>query len=638
MDRIGSLIYRLFEHLVRPLSIAAAFRLGSSLGWAAYWLAAPYRKLALHNLGIAFPELPTSGRRAIAKRHFSTLGGNLLTGLKFSSVAHENLNRCVEFSGIEVIEDLVKRKQRFVFATGHIGNWEIFAQILPSLFPPRAGTIYQRLGNAYIDGRIRETRARLGVPLFERKEGFQGAIQTLRAGSAVCILIDQHAGDSGLWCPLFGRLASTTPLAATMALRTGAVLVSGCIHTLAPGKWRLVVDRPLDPAGRSVDAITAELNRALETQIRASPADWLWVHNRWKTPRPKFLLATYKRPPSLGAEEAAVLQRFRMVIRSPNWLGDAVMCVPAVRAIKRGRPDAHVTILVKSKLADLWRAVPDVDEIIEIRPGISIFGVAKMLRNRFDAAVVFPNSIRSAMEVWLAAIPRRAGFPAPWRDRLLNQIFREKKKKLAVGGIQHQAQRYLKLAEFIGAEIEGSLDFAPRCEPSNGGPRRIAVCPGAEYGPAKRWLPERFAEVMARISASRACEWVLVGVARDAPIGAQIEAASGVSIRNLIGATSLAELISELRQCDLLLTNDTGTMHLASLLRVPVAAIFGSTEPALTGPLGGANRIIRRHVSCSPCFLRECPIDFRCMREVTVEEVAEAVQEVLLEHATNNTV
>jgi lipopolysaccharide heptosyltransferase II len=158
---------------------------------------------------------------------------------------------------------------------------------------------------------------------------------------------------------------------------------------------------------------------------------------------------------------------------------------------------------------------------------------------------------------------------------------------------------------------------------------KIGLCPGAEYGPAKRWLPERFAEAAAKITEQSSAQWILLGTKNDAAIGEQIAAAIGDHCVDRIGQTTLDQLIDELRRCRLLLTNDTGTMHLAALLGVPVVAVFGSTEPRLTGPLGNGHTILRHHVECSPCFLRECPIDFRCMKAVTTDEVAGAVLSML---------
>jgi lipopolysaccharide heptosyltransferase II len=158
---------------------------------------------------------------------------------------------------------------------------------------------------------------------------------------------------------------------------------------------------------------------------------------------------------------------------------------------------------------------------------------------------------------------------------------------------------------------------------------KIGLCAGAEYGPAKRWLPERFAEVAAKISAQSSAQWILFGTKNDAAVGNQIAAAIGDHCMNRIGQTTLDQLIDELRECRLVLTNDTGTMHLASLIGLPVVAIFGPTEPRLTGPLGNGHILLRRHVECSPCFLRKCPIDFRCMKAISTQEAVDAVLSIL---------
>src|SRR5947208_16897413 len=170
--------------------------------------------------------------------------------------------------------------------------------------------------------------------------------------------------------------------------------------------------------------------------------------------------------------------------------------------------------------------------------------------------------------------------------------------------------------------------FLPRIK-TNGAPAKLGLCPGAEYGPAKRWLPERFAEVALKIAEERPIQWVLFGTAADLETGAAIESTLGAHCLNRIGQTTLDQLAAELGECALLLTNDTGTMHLATLLGVPVVAVFGSTEPLLTGPLGNARHIIRHQVECSPCFLRECPIDFRCMTALSVDEVTDTILSIL---------
>ena len=324
----------------------------------------------------------------------------------------------------------------------------------------------------------------------------------------------------------------------------------------------------------------------------------------------------------------------RIVIRSSNWLGDAVMTVPAVRALKRANPAAHITVLTPEKIAEVWRLVAEADEVIAF-PKAKIFGVAKLIRRgKFDTGVIFPNSLRTGLEMWLARVPRRVGYAGHSRRWLLTEICGVEKSEPASGPGQHQVHHYLRLAEFLGASAEADVNFGfpnaalKKREP--GKPARIAICAGAEYGPAKRWLPERFAEVVQTLADPAGSRWQLVGTAKDLAVAEQITALcpAPAEIENLCGKTTLAELIAILRASAALLTNDTGTMHLAALLGVPVVAVFGSTEPALTGPLGSGHTVVRKRAECSPCFLRECPIDFRCMKEVESATVAEALRRI----------
>jgi len=275
----------------------------------------------------------------------------------------------------------------------------------------------------------------------------------------------------------------------------------------------------------------------------------------------------------------------------------------------------------------MWKLIPEVDAIIPL-PGGSLLPVVRLLKQQvpFDVAILFPNSLRVALETWLSAIPQRVGYRGHRRSCLVDQIVREPRKPRPP---EHHSLRFLRIARECGAETS-NIEFPKPNQTSNIKHQTlIGLCPGAEYGPAKRWLPERFAEVAAKITAQASAQWILLGTKNDTAIGEQIATAIGDHCVNRIGQTTLDQLIDELRRCRLLLTNDTGTMHLAALLGVPVVAVFGSTEPRLTGPLGNGHIILRHHVECSPCFLRECPIDFRCMKAVTADEVAGAVLSML---------
>ncbi len=614
------LLYRAAFGLINLLPLRAVFSAGRSLGWLA-WLALPgYRRLARHNLQIAFGgEMSPAERRRIVRRHFQNLGANLLSGVKLGTLPLAEAAKFVRLEGADEVHRHLRAGRPIVMALSHLSNWEVFTQMTPHHFGSVAlGTVYQKLRNRRIDEFVQRQRTRFGVRVFERSEGFQEAIRLLRSGGIIGILSDQHAGDGGMWTPFFGRLASTSPLPGVLSKRTGAALIAAAIYTDGPGKWRMTFSPALDQPNDTVASLTAKTNAAIADEIRKAPEDWFWVHNRWKTPKPNWLLSEYKRGLFLP-DDLSTLQPFRILIRASNWLGDSVISIPAVRAIKRGRPDAQITILAPEKIAAVWRLVPEVDAVMSLGE-MTLPAVARALRREgpFDVGIAFPNSLRSALELWLGKIPRRVGYAGHFRRWLLNQVVRPVER---TGPPSHQVEHYLDLARSLGVKATAD-EFAagPRAAPAEKG--RFGLCPGAEYGPAKRWLPERFAETAAAIGG----HWMLFGTAKDEEVGAQIEGALGENCTNLIGRTTLEQLVEELKTCELLLTNDTGTMHLATLLGVPVVAVFGSTEPRLTGPLGTNNRVVRHQVECSPCFLRECPLDFRCMKAVSAEEAAAAIR------------
>ncbi|MGA7274934.1 MAG: lipopolysaccharide heptosyltransferase II [Candidatus Udaeobacter sp.] len=629
LDFVVYLLFRAGSAIAAALPLPLLFAVGQLLGFCVWLVSGKYRHLAERNVAIAFADEKSPRElRRLVRRHFRLLGANFLCSVKLAAMPPEKILRRVKVENIEAMAREFRAGVPVVLVLSHLGTWELFAQLMPKFVGfVRNASVYQKLGNRFIDDHVRRTRSQTGLELFDRQAGFEPVIELLRSGGGVGVLSDQHAGDHGLWTPFFRRLASTSPLPALLARRTRAAVIAAGVYTIGPARWRMVFTERFDQPAASVAYLTSRMNEIIEQQIRVSPEDWFWVHDRWKTPRPNFLLARYKRgvylPPGISAHD---LKPFRILIRSSNWLGDAVMSVPTVRAIKNGRPDAQVTVASPANIAPMWKLVPEVDTIIPL-PNDSLLPVVSLLKRHrnFDVAILFPNSLRVALESWLSGIPRRVGYLGHCRRLLLNQTMREPRKPSPP---EHHLPRFLRIARECGAETPNTEPL-PRTSNAKPQTSKLGLCPGAEYGPAKRWLPERFAEVAAKVSAQSSAQWILFGTKNDMAIGDQIATAIGDHCVNRIGHTTLDQLIDELRECRLVLTNDTGTMHLAALLGVPVVAIFGSTEPRLTGPLGDGHIILRHHVECSPCFLRECPIDFRCMKAVRSQEVADAVLSIL---------
>lgn len=618
---VGYLAYRLLLALLGRLPLTAACRLGRWVGACAPWILPGYHRLVKRNLRYAFgEEWSEEELEARAREHWKRLVSNLLAASVIGGMDPRKFTDRAEVKHLDRLLGALEKKRGVVMVIAHLGNWELFAQLAMHLPGYGLGAVYQRLGNRLVDAHVREVRGRFGVRMLDRKSDLRRVARMLREGGLVGILVDQHAGDQGLWAPFFGKLASTSPLAASLACRTGAELVPVSIYTTGLARWRVEIGESI-PHTDGPDVAAAAINVDLERNIRRSPEDWFWVHNRWKIPEPAFLLKRYKR----GVYFEGELKPFRVVARSCNWLGDAVMTLPAVRMLKRGRPDLHLTILSPENLAGLWEACPEVDDVLTIPTGAGLMEVARMIKAKpFEAGVVFPNSTRSVLEMWLGGVRHIAGRPGRWRSWWMREIFRDQR---APGPPRHQKHDYIDLVHFLGGAREDALETGLLVhrwtdEKTGGG----VMCPGAEYGPAKRWPADRFAEVIRQTAG--VVEWSIVGTGRDREVAAKIRELAGETVvRDLTGQTSMEELMRILAGARVLLTNDTGTMHLAAVIGTPLVAVFGSTEPRLTGPLGVRHRVIRHYVECSPCFLRECPLDFRCMNGVEPDQVAQAVRE-----------
>lgn len=376
-----------------------------------------------------------------------------------------------------------------------------------------------------------------------------------------------------------------------------------------------------------------------------------------------------KQPPP-----GASLPPRRILVRELNWLGDAVMSTPALQRLRQHYPDADITLLSQSKLADLWLHFPSINQVMTFAPGEPPWAVGRRLRlAAFDIALILPNSPRSALESWFARIPQRVGYTSRWRNWLLThpvppRADRTPMRKRSVGEIRrlirskeaprrepsqnpaaHQLHEYLHLIGRLGGdstplrpslavaedEIRATAGKFGLGAPSLGGKPILALNPGAEYGPAKRWPEDKFIAAALEIQKRTECAWFILGGGPDRSLANTIAAAFNArrsAIKNLAGQTSLRELMALLKICRVLLTNDTGPMHLAAALGTPVVVPFGSTSPELTGP--GLPRDTQHHllaadVPCTPCFRRTCPIDFRCMDAITVERAVGAVLEAL---------
>lgn len=307
------------------------------------------------------------------------------------------------------------------------------------------------------------------------------------------------------------------------------------------------------------------------------------------------------------------------LLRLPNWLGDLILALPAVYLYQRWlNHRAPLILLGPSSLAPLAPLLlPGLEYLSTPSFPLSLHSTLK--NHHVASAVLFPNSIRTALET--LSVPYRAGFDQKLRNPLLTD---HPPRRTSPNGYLHLSDQYIGLLQDLGLpSAKAELPPPPTLSKPKDAPAQpyLAILPGAAYGPAKRWDPSSFASVIRALQKSHSLQPVLLGGSNDQTACQAVAQALDSPITDLSGKTTTLELAHWLAHAELILCHDSGPMHLAAFLRKPAVAIFGSTEPAWTGPLGSSVSIAQHKVSCSPCFLKTCPLDHRCMTRLTPEEV-----------------
>ncbi len=351
----------------------------------------------------------------------------------------------------------------------------------------------------------------------------------------------------------------------------------------------------------------------------------------------------------------------RILIRGVNWIGDAVLTIPAISAIRLAYPDAHICLLVKPWVAELFKESRDIDEIMlynDDHNGLAgKFRLAATLRKKnFDKAILLQNAFDAALITRLAGIPERVGYKRDARGLLLTDAVPVKDKTMK----QHQVFYYLDLLKAVGINKSEVHPYINLTDKERGWAKEklstsaiadhpspvIGINPGAAYGSAKRWLPESFTEVARRIIDELGGRVILFGGPSEVEIVNEIvkkaqraesetSHASRVTdyasrILNFAGKTDLRQLSALISECDAFISNDSGPMHMASALYVPTVAIFGSTDSTATGPFGEGHMIVTKGVACAPCLERVCPEGhLKCMTDITSDDVFNALSKVL---------
>ena len=338
----------------------------------------------------------------------------------------------------------------------------------------------------------------------------------------------------------------------------------------------------------------------------------------------------------------------QILIRGTNWIGDAILTLPAVASIRATYPKARIAMLAKPLVADIYELFSGLDEMIIFEKKYDnptgVLKLAQSLKGRkFDAAILLQNAVEAAIIALAAGIPLRAGYDSDARGLLLTHRVRRTKEIRNV----HQVDYYLEMVKALGClpvdrdmHMEKRLNSSDRKDVLNKyipdlDQSIIGIAPGATYGPAKKWFPDRFAAVADSLSREYSARIIVMGGKADIETAQEVQKSAKTRLIDLSGKTTLREAIYLISQCRLFISNDSGLMHVAGALNIPTVAIFGSTNPGTTAPMGSRSVIVRHEVPCSPCLKKTCPVDFRCMKLVAVEDVLQTAYKLLLKTGKN---
>jgi len=599
LNVLGRLLALAPEPALRALSVAG--------GEVILWLAPRRRRVLRSNLHHAFPGRPRAWRRRMARESSRRVVETAMLSAAAPFLSDLRIRRMATLGpSVEAwVRDLQANPRPVVLATLHLALWEsqTWMKVLSAGALPEFGIIYRPLGNPSLDALVKRTRERHGLRLLSRREGFAEALSILRGKGCVGVLFDQNAGDRGSLSLLFGRVCSSTELPGILMAKFAAEL-----RTFYPRRtafWRVTFETDPVPSDGTAEGATLALNRWFETAMgdEGLCASWLWAHDRWKNQdSPARRLRLESRRNLLDADVRArglpaIPRNTRVWVRMPNWLGDTVMAVPLLRALRASRPDAEVTLLARPAFVPLLESFGIADRVRALPgPGPGYFAGFAALRAQYaDVWILLTNSARGDIEARIAGCPQRFGILRQGAFRpLLTHAYRPPAN--FDESLHHQTRLWENFLRHFGMVGSPDRSALPGRGPAARGP--IGLIAGSENDPSKRWPVAHWRRLVEALPAE---QFVVFGTPADAAIAAQVCAGFDPGrVANQAGRTSLVEFAAGLARCRLLVSNDTGGMHLANALGVPLIGLFGPTNPIRTGPVFASPSVVLQPPGCPP--------------------------------------
>lgn len=568
------------------------------LGRALYILFISRRRMMISNLHHAFPHKPIKWHKKTA---LTSIQRTIETGIfvlisQYLSKEEINKRFSVSLELINLIQEHKANPFPILALVPHLNLMEAIT-LMPAcnngIKIPETGVIYRPFFNPSIEKWVKATRERFGIKLLSRKKGFVDSLGILKRNGTVAILFDQNAGHKGTLSLFFNRIASTTDLPHILATKFNPKTIA--LYTKRTGFMRAQICMEEIPS-----PITQGMNDWLQgimTQNENICADWLWLHKRWRTQdEPHLRLQIVEKRSSLPD----ILPRStRFFIRMPNWLGDVVMTLPLIRAIRASRQDASITLIASPSFIPLLQKLNLAEDFIALPPkGLSYFKYFFQYRSRFpDTAIQFTNSTRSDIESFIIGAPQRFGIQRPGKKRQL--LTHSWKIPSTINESEvHQTHLWETYLKHFGLNAE--IDYSPF---SNIFPtpktniQSIGLICGTENSPEKRWPVESWRELISSlIKEFPDIQITLYGTPRDKVITQAV--AKELPVKDRAGATTLLDFAQALTHSTLIICNDTGGMHLANALGTPTISIFGPTNPIRTGPIFNSYKKIIQPANC----------------------------------------
>jgi len=602
--------------------------LGSTAGSIIYYLSGNRRNIAMQNLACAFPEKSEAERKKIVKKLYRNLGGNFI---EFVWLPRFKGKKIFNLAGVDGEKNLERAKaagRGMIFLIPHFGNWELCSAVFPMLVPSAVAVYPQtnRLSDAVID-RIRRTN---GLDTVPTGQAAKFALKWLKQGKAFGLLADQDIGGAGISVEFFGRPAATALGPVMLAKHTGAALFMAYMDREPNGKYimRITEEIVLQNTGdnkKDMKENTLKWTKLLEEIIRRKPEEWFWVHRRWK---------------NRGHEPDKIL-----VVRLSS-MGDVILATPVIRVLKTKNPDALISMAVKAQWAGVVRYNPYLYRVIEFEDKAQHSGFTGLLRfsamvrrEKFDLVIDLHANFRSRVISAVSGTRVLRYDKAVFERR--DMVFR---KKFPVKPT-HVIERYLKTLEPLGisgidietktqvftsnAEENFALEFLKKHNMAKSC-ILVGIGPGGKYY-TKRWLPERFSGLARVLSEKYKYGIIFFGDEKDGNIIEQVRAGAEVPGTDASGI-SILQTAALMKQCRVFIGNDSGLMHLAEALGVPVVAIFGPTVRHFGFyPVGLRSRIVERSLECRPCSLHgtdKCPDGtLACQAGISQDDIIAALKE-----------